>query len=130
MPRYDPSIVYGLNEANAQTLTLFSSVAEGVPKDKFPELSSRYDEASRAGESHPRALPEPYVSLSTHTAPSVRPWPCKSGQWANRPGDDRITRASQFRAPRGRCRRRLNLRRTHLTIKASIRRKVGYSADL
>lgn len=36
--------------------------------------------ASRAGELHPRALPEPYVSLSTHTAPSVRTFACKSGQ--------------------------------------------------
>ena len=30
-------------------------------------------QASRAGESHPRALPEPYVNLSAHTAPSVQP---------------------------------------------------------
>ena len=29
--------------------------------------------ASRAGESHPRALLEPYVNLSIHTAPDVRP---------------------------------------------------------
>src|SRR3954462_11680338 len=28
--------------------------------------------ASRAGESHPHALPEPYVTLSRHTAPDVR----------------------------------------------------------
>src|SRR3954470_18246565 len=27
--------------------------------------------ASRAGESHPHALPEPYVTLSRHTAPDV-----------------------------------------------------------
>ena len=33
--------------------------------------------ASRAGESHPRALPEPYVTLSRHTAPDVRPFPCE-----------------------------------------------------
>ena len=31
--------------------------------------------ASRAGESRPRALPEPYVNLSAHTAPSIRPCP-------------------------------------------------------
>src|SRR3954470_19945630 len=31
------------------------------------------DGASRAGEFHPHALPEPYVSLSTHTAPDVQP---------------------------------------------------------
>ncbi len=30
------------------------------------------NESSRAAEFHPRALPEPYVSLSTHTAPSIR----------------------------------------------------------
>ena len=36
--------------------------------------------ASRAGESHPHALPEPYVSLSTHTAPDVRPARCRSRQ--------------------------------------------------
>lgn len=44
VPRYDPSIVDGLKEANIQTLTLFSSVAGGSPKDKFPDMSSRYDE--------------------------------------------------------------------------------------
>jgi hypothetical protein len=31
--------------------------------------------ASRARESDPRALTEPFVSLSAHTAPSVRPRP-------------------------------------------------------
>jgi hypothetical protein len=30
--------------------------------------------SSRAAEFHRRALPEPYVSLSTHTAPSIRPF--------------------------------------------------------
>ena len=30
------------------------------------------DEVSGAGESHPRALSEPYVSVSTHTAPAIR----------------------------------------------------------
>ena len=29
--------------------------------------------ASRPGELHPRALPEPYVNLSIDTAPDVRP---------------------------------------------------------
>jgi hypothetical protein len=87
-------------------------------------------QASRAGGSHPRALPEPYVNLSAHTAPSVRPLPYRSGQWANRSGSDRITCASQFRAPRGCCRKRLNLRCTHRMRCASIRRSVGYSTDL
>ena len=37
-------------------------------------------QVSRAEESHPRALPEPYVNLSAHTAPSARPCPYRSGQ--------------------------------------------------
>ena len=31
--------------------------------------------SSRAEELHLRALPEPYVNLSIHTAPDVRPLP-------------------------------------------------------
>jgi starvation-inducible outer membrane lipoprotein len=31
-------------------------------------------QASHAGDSHPHVLPEPYVSLSTHTAPSAQPF--------------------------------------------------------
>src|SRR5215469_15949927 len=34
--------------------------------------------ASRAEESHPHALPEPYVTLSSHTAPDVRPFACRN----------------------------------------------------
>src|SRR3954468_13080902 len=34
--------------------------------------------ASRAGESHPHALLEPYVNLSIHTAPDVRPLSCRN----------------------------------------------------
>ena len=44
----------------------FARVAVALPVQRL---------ASRAGESHPHALPEPYVSLSTHTAPSARPYP-------------------------------------------------------
>jgi hypothetical protein len=35
---------------------------------------------SRPRDFHPRALPEPYVNLSIHTAPDVRPLPWHSGQ--------------------------------------------------
>ncbi len=35
---------------------------------------------SGAGELHPRALPEPYVNLSAHTAPSVEPRPYRNDQ--------------------------------------------------
>ncbi len=34
---------------------------------------------SRPGEFHPRALPEPCVNLSTHTAPDVQPLKCIDG---------------------------------------------------
>jgi hypothetical protein len=36
--------------------------------------------ASRAGESHPHALLEPYVTLSSHTAPDVRPFAYRKHQ--------------------------------------------------
>jgi hypothetical protein len=86
--------------------------------------------ASRAGESHPRALPEPYVTLSRHTAPDVRPFPCRKRQCANRCGLARITRASHSLAPLGRRRNRLNLLQAQRSRKASMRCKVQVSADL
>src|SRR5579864_4725839 len=36
--------------------------------------------SSRPGEFHPQALPEPYVKLSPHTAPYVRPPPRRNPQ--------------------------------------------------
>ena len=104
-----------------------------VEVDAAPRVDLRLAiqrQVSRAGEFHPRALPEPYVSLSAHTAPSVQPRPYRSDQWANRSGDERTTRASQVLAPLGRCLKRLNLRRAHRIRKTSIRCNVGYSADL
>ena len=68
------------------------------------------DKASRAVEFHHRALTEPYVSLSTHTAPSIRPFAYKSRQWGKSPGVRLITPASHVRARFGRCLRCLNLR--------------------
>src|SRR5215212_4715960 len=86
--------------------------------------------ASRAGESHPRALPEPYVTLSRHTAPDVRPFPCKKRQCANRCGLARITCANHSLAPLGRRRNRLNLLQAQRIRKASMRCKVQVSSDL
>src|SRR6266849_552351 len=86
--------------------------------------------ASRPGESHPRALLEPCVNLSIHTAPDVRLWTCRKHQWAKRLGCARTTRANQSRAPFGLGRRRLNLLRAQRSRKASIRRNVQDSADL
>src|SRR5205807_1423490 len=42
---------------------------------------------SGPGESHPRALAEPYVTVSRHTAPTGRLWVSGSShQWAKSPG--------------------------------------------
>src|SRR3954451_12073154 len=38
--------------------------------------------SSRAGGFHPRALLDPYLNLSIHTAPDVRPPTCRNSQWA------------------------------------------------
>src|SRR4051794_664737 len=43
----------------------------------MPGTVDGFQLASRAGESHPHALPEPYVTLSRHTAPDVRPFLCR-----------------------------------------------------
>lgn len=42
-PSYDAELVAGLNEANAQAMTLFSAAAGGVPQATFPEFEDRYD---------------------------------------------------------------------------------------
>ena|SRR3954452_12671535 len=42
--------------------------------------------SSRAGESHPRALTEPYVNLSAHTALVAQPDPRRKDQCANSRG--------------------------------------------
>src|SRR5215212_8014436 len=49
---------------------------DSAPQVQAPALDRDHDLASRAGESHPHALPEPYVTLSRYTAPDVRPFPC------------------------------------------------------
>ena len=62
-------------------------------------------------DSHLRALPDPYVNLSIHTAPDVRPFPWQSCQWAKSIGFARRSRSNQSRAPLVLRRNRLNLRR-------------------
>ena len=47
---------------------------DGAPEPVWL-AGDRDDEASGAGESHPRALSEPDVTLSRHPAPIVRPRP-------------------------------------------------------
>src|SRR5438132_9228975 len=55
--------------------------------------------SSRQEDSHLRALPDPYVNLSIHTAPDVRPFPWHSCQWAKSVGFTRRSRSNQSRAP-------------------------------
>lgn len=43
-PNYDRSIIDGLGRANEETMTLFATVASGVPKNTFPARSQTYDE--------------------------------------------------------------------------------------
>ena len=57
---------------------------------------------SGRGESHPPALSEPGVSLSTHRAPIVQPsGRTPNRQWANRPGWRRKTSTRNLRALAG-----------------------------
>src|SRR3954453_5574114 len=50
-------------------------LVDGSPEPMLRSPDHQAHLASRAGESHPHALPEPYVTLSRHTAPDVRPFP-------------------------------------------------------
>jgi hypothetical protein len=77
--------------------------------------------ASRAEELHLRALLEPYVTLSSHTAPDVRSSTCTKRQCAKRLGLARRTRASHSLARLGFRRRRLNLSHAQRTRTASTR---------
>ena len=113
-----------------QNVEHVAMLVDGSPELVLPAAMRIDDLASRAGESHPRALPEPYVTLSRHTAPDVRPLPCRRRQCANRCGLVRITRANHSLAPLGRRRSRLNLLQAQRIRKASIRCKVQVNADL
>jgi hypothetical protein len=46
-----------------------------LPATKICAVQRMKPRSSRAEELHLRALPEPYVNLSIHTAPDVRPFP-------------------------------------------------------
>ena len=56
-------------------------------------------EVSRAGEFHPYALPEPYVSLSTHTAPINQPSASPPGAASERTGSADAGRFAPANAP-------------------------------
>jgi hypothetical protein len=54
--------------------------------ERLSDIANPARMTSRPRDFHPRALPEPYVNLSIHTAPDVRPLPWHSGQWAKSVG--------------------------------------------
>src|SRR3954471_8553948 len=93
---------FGIAAALNQNVEHDAVLIDSAPEPMLSARDADHDLASRAGESHPRALPEPYVTLSRHTAPDVRPFPCRKRQCANRCGLARMTRASQSLAPLGR----------------------------
>ena len=101
----------GLCEVHVNTIEGFWSLLRswlrphrGISQEKQPLYL-----ASRPGGFHPRALLEPCLNLSVHTAPDVRPLTCSTRQCANRAGSARCIRANQSRAPFGHGRRRLYL---------------------
>ena len=75
MPGGDAAGVYGIRTMVNDQKTELVAVKDDIQSIR-ETLTSHVakEEASRAGESHPHALSEPYVSLSTHTAPSFRPF--------------------------------------------------------
>src|SRR5450830_1110462 len=66
-----------------------------TPAGRLPHLWS-----SRAEESHLRALPEPCVNLSIHTAPDVRPLAHAARGFASSTGSSRCQMASVGPCPR------------------------------
>src|SRR6266404_2593933 len=87
--------------------SLYVPIKPAVPIEE----TGRQVMSSRPEDSHLRALPDPYVNLSIHTAPDVRPFPWQSCQWAKSVGFARRSRSNQSRAPLVFRRNRLNLRR-------------------
>src|SRR5436190_16803005 len=112
-PLVRQSIEGSLERLRLSRLDLFFLHSNVVPDAdhvaRRPDAASRM--SSRPEGSHLRALPDPYVNLSIHTAPDVRPFPWQSCQWAKRVGFTRRSRSNQSRAPLVLRRNRLNLRR-------------------
>jgi len=70
-------------------------LVEGAEQARLPEE----DEVSSAGELHPRALPEPYVSLSAHTAPINQPVASPRGAASERTASADAERSGPATAP-------------------------------
>src|SRR5271165_2050254 len=120
----------GLGRRRADQLDDGKAIGERPAAPALGDVAEQPVLSSRPGEFHPRALLEPYVKLSLHTAPDVRPPTRRNPQWAKRLVLARITPANHSRAPLGRRRRRLNLLRAQRIKKASTRSNVQVNADL
>jgi len=86
----------------AQPVLVESLRQHGLHPKSVLFLLKRQHEVSRPGEFHPRALAEPYVNVSAHTAPIIRPpgRRPKRYQWANSLGSRPATPTSQRAARR------------------------------
>ena len=77
----DPAILTGKPVIRGTRLSvdfIIGLMADGWTE---PDILRNYPGlSSRPGEFHPQALPEPCMTLSSHTAPDVRPSPWHSGQ--------------------------------------------------
>jgi hypothetical protein len=74
-------------------------VREVTGQDAAQVPFAQHEKASSAGESHPRALPEPYVSLSTHTAPINQPSASPLGAASERTASADAGRVAPANAP-------------------------------
>ena len=113
--KYRHAIGRGFRQGDRRILLVVAGSGEGRLTEPTPAAQFREHEllymSSRPEDSHLRALPDPYVNLSIHTAPDVRPFPWQSRQWAKSIGFARRSRSNQSRAPLVLRRNRLNLRR-------------------
>ena len=99
------------NGASSPIRRVVSHRLQSADSGRWPYRHHWDSLSSRPEDSHLRALPDPYVNLSIHTAPDVRPFPWQSCQWAKSVGFTRRSRSNQSRAPLVLRRNRLNLRR-------------------
>jgi hypothetical protein len=91
----------GFSRGGGDELNNREAADERLAPPRLSDVAEHAVLSSRAGEFPPRALPEPHVNLSIHTASDVRPLTCRNSQWAKRLGLARTTRANQSRAPFG-----------------------------
>src|ERR1700693_6658589 len=116
------------------TMSVFQHCAHEIlgidpTSENLKGLTDAQAGVSRPGESHPEALAELHVRLSTHTAPNMEPRRTLICQWANNPGTRRERRVSQCVARRRWRRSFLYFRLAQRARSRSSSRIVGESAE-